>query len=88
MTIFLIEVASGYTVANDYSLESPFVAENALEVACVAAARVAVDSLIGAHHLGYVPLLHQCLKSWEIGLPKVAFGEVLYIEGVTVPFRT
>ena len=86
MAILLMEVADGSTIADYNALESPFVAKNALEISGIAATRITIDTLIGAHHFLHVSLLYQCLEGGEISLPKVALGEVLDVEGMAVPF--
>ena len=82
------EVRNSPAVAGDQSLESPFVTQDLLQVACIAAARLTVDALIGTHHLLDVTLLHQSFEGWEIGFPEVAFGQLFHIERVAVPFRS
>ena len=59
-----------------------------LFVTGIATARVTINALIGAHHLSHVSFLHQSLESGQIGFPEVALGQVLNVEGVTVPLRT
>ena len=59
-----------------------------LFVAGITATGVAVDALIGTHHLGHLSVLHQCLEGRQVGFPQVALGQVLDIEGVAVPLRT
>ena len=63
------EVIDGAAVAGDNSFEPPFLAENLLEVTCVAAAGVSVNALIGTHHFCHVALLHESLECREISLP-------------------
>ena len=59
-----------------------------LLVACIAAAGVAVDALIGTHHLSHLSILYQCLEGWQVSFPQVALGQVFDVERMTVPFRT
>ena len=80
------EVANGTTVAGYQALEAPFFAQYLLFVAGLTATWLTVDALIGTHHLGHLALLHQSLEGWQIGLPEVALGQVLHIEGMAVPF--
>ena len=82
------EVANGPAVTGNQPVEAPQVAQDVLLVAGIAAAGVAINALVGAHHLGHPALLHQCLEGRQVGLPEVALGQVLNVEGVAVPFRT
>ena len=82
------EVADGAAVAGDKTLESPLVAQDLLLIACLRTAGLSVDALVGAHDLGHLALLDQRLEGWQVGLPEVALGQVLYIELMAVPFRT
>ena len=59
VTVFHLKVTNCATVADNNSVEAPFIAENALEVAFVSAARVAIDSLVGAHNLCNVSFLNK-----------------------------
>ena len=59
-----------------------------LLVAGIAAAGVAVDALVGTHHLGHVTLLHQRLEGRQVGLPQVALRQLLDVEHVAVPLGT
>ena len=79
------EIANGTTIAGDESVESPFIAQYLLFVTSLRAAGLAVDTLIGAHNLGHLSLLHQCLEGGEISLPEVALGQVLHVELMAVP---
>ena len=81
------EVADGTAVARDEALEAPFVAKDLLLIACLTAAGLAVDALVGTHHLGHLALLHQTLKGGQVGFPEVALGQAFYVEGVAVPLR-
>ena len=82
------EVTNGSAVAGYQTFEVPKVAQNMLFVTGIATARVTINTLIGAHHLSHVSFLHQSLESGQIGFPEVALGQVLNVEGVTVPLRT
>ena len=82
------EVANGTAVAGDKSVESPFVAQYLLLVTGLGAARLTVDTLVGAHHLGHLSFLYQRLEGGQISLPEVALGQVLYIELMTIPLRS
>ena len=80
------EVANSTTVTSDQPLETPFITQDLLFVACLTATRLTINALIGTHHLGHLALLHQCLEGWQVGLPKVALGQVLHIKRVAIPF--
>ena len=82
------EVADGSAVAGDQSVEAPLVAQYLLLVAALCTAGLSVDTLVGAHHLGHLAFLYQRLEGWQVGLPKVALGQMLDVELVAVPFRT
>ena len=79
------EVADSTAVAGDDAVEAPLVAQDLLFVAGLRATGLTIDTLVGAHDLCHLSLLHKGLEGGEIGLPEVALGEVLYIEGVAVP---
>lgn len=87
MTVLHIEIAYSPTVANYNALESPLFSQNLLQVAVITATRVTINTLISTHHLSHLTLLNKRLKSREVGFPKIAFRKILYIEGVTIPFR-
>ena len=82
------EVADGSAVAGDESFESPLIAQDTVQIACLCTAGLAVDALIGTHNLLHVAFLYQRLEGWHIGLPQVALGQVLHIKLVAVPLRT
>ena len=82
------EVADGSAVGGDQSVEAPFVAQDLLLVACLCAAGLTVDALVGTHDFGHLSLLHQGLEGRQIGLPEVALGQILDVERVAVPLRT
>ena len=88
MAPLLPEVVDGPAVAHHQSLVAPLVAQNLLQQSVVAAAGLAVPSLVGTHHLGHVSLLHECLEGRQIGLPEVAGGQVLHVELMAVPLRS
>ena len=82
------KVANGSAVAGNQALEAPDVAQDMLFVAGIATTGVAVDALVGAHHLGHLSVLHQCLEGRQVGFPQVTLRQVLDVEGVAVPLRT
>ena len=82
------KVAYGTAVAGDQSVESPFVAQYLLLVARLGATSLTVNALVGAHHLGHLSLLHQCLEGRQIRLPEVALRQVLNIKLMPVPLRS
>ena len=82
------EVADGPAVAGDEPLEAPLIAQYLLLVAVLGAAGLSVNPLIGTHHLSHPPLLHQRLEGWQIGLPEVALGQRLNVEGMPIPLWT
>ena len=81
------EVADSTAVAGDDTIEAPLIAQDLLFVAGLRATRLTVYTLVGAHNLCHLSLLHQGLEGGEIGLPEVALGQILYIECMAVPFR-
>ena len=81
-----VEVPHGPAVAGDEAVESPQVAQQVLLVASVAAARLTVDALVGAHHFGHVGFLDERLERRQIGLPQVTLRQLLDVERVAVPF--
>ena len=82
------EVANGTAIAGDDAVEAPLVAQYLLLISRLGAAGLTVDTLVGAHHLGHLGLLHQCLEGGQIGLPEIALGQILYIKLVAVPLRS
>ena len=82
------EVTDGTAVGGDQSVEAPFVAQNLLFIASLCATGLTVDTLVGAHDLCHLALLHQCLESREIGFPEVALWQILDIKLMAVPLRT
>ena len=59
-----------------------------LLVACIAATRITIYTLIGTHHLSHLSLLHQCFEGRQVRLPQVALRQVFDVERMTVPFWT
>ena len=88
MTPLAVEVADGTAVAHHQSLEAPVLAKYLLQQPVGATAGVALEALIGTHHLFHTGLLHQVAERWEIGLPKVTGREVFYIKVVAGLLRT
>ena len=70
------EVVDGVAVGKDDGLVSPLVAQNVDEQAVAATAGLALEALVGAHHLAHVGLLYQSLESRQVGLPEVAVGRL------------
>ena len=71
----LPKVVHGTAVARHKAFKAPLVAQYVLQIAGVAAAGVTVYALVGAHHLGHMAVLNECLESGQIGLPQVALGQ-------------
>ena len=63
------EITNGSTVADNKTVKFPFVSKNLTEVTGIAATGFSVDTLIGAHHLGYMAVLYQGLESGQVGFP-------------------
>src|SRR5574344_506637 len=82
------EVGNGTTVAHHHILESPLVAQYLLKEFCAAAARLVVPTLIGAHHLPHLCLLHKVLECRHICLPKVTRRHIVDIGSVAAPLRS
>ena len=68
------EVIDGVAVGEHDTVISPFVAQDVDEQAVAGAAGLALEALVGAHHLAHIAFLHQCLEGRKIGLPEVAVG--------------
>ena len=81
------KVPDGAAVARDESAEAPVLPQDLMFVAVLGAAGLAVDALIGAHHLSHA-LVDQCLEGRQIGFPEVALRQVLDVERMAVPLRT
>ena len=79
------DVVDGVAVADHQSGEAPLLAQNLPEQAGVAAAGLAVDAVVGAHHLADVGLLHQVAEGGQIGFPEVAGGDVVDVDAVAAP---
>ena len=84
----LPEVAHRSAVTRHKSLKAPFSTQYLLQIARIAAARFAIDALIGTHHLFHIAVNHKRLERRQIGLPQVARRQILHIEAVAAPFRT
>ena len=82
------EIANRTTVAGNQSVESPLVTQYLLFITSLRTAGLAVNALIGAHHLSDFTLLYQSLESRQIGLPQITLWQILDIELMTVPLRT
>ena len=88
MSAWYIEVIDGSAIGSYQSLESPFVTKNMTFISGIAAAWRSVNPLIGAHHLSHISILHQRFEGRQISLPQIPLWQILYIETVSVPFRT
>ena len=88
MAVGFEKVVNGTAVTGYDTLESPFVALDALQITGVATTRLTVDALICAHDFLHIALLDKCLEGWQIGLPKVTLGKFLNVDLMTVPFRS
>ena len=66
-----VEIVDGAAVGNDYSAESPFVAEDVLEQPVAGAAGLALIPVVCAHHFLHVAFLDDHPEGGEIGLPEV-----------------
>ena len=82
------EIADGSAVAHHQSPEAPLVAEDLAQQFVAAAAGLALEALIGAHHLLDAADLHEVLEGREVGLPQVAGRQVLDVEMVAGLFRS
>ena len=82
------EIGNGTAVAYHHILESPLVAQNLLKQSGAAAAWLVIPTLVGAHHLAHLCLLHKVLECRHIGFPQVAWRHIVYIGMMTAPFRT
>ena len=83
-----IKVVDGSAIRSNQSLESPFITKNLSFIPGIAATRRSVNPLIGAHHLSHISILHQRFEGRQISLPQITLWQILYIETVSVPFRT
>ena len=70
------EIVDGIAVGEHNGVVAPFVAQDVDEQAVAGAAGLALEALVGAHHLAHVGFLHQRLEGGQIGLPKVAVRRV------------
>ena len=82
------EVRNCTAVRNHHILEAPVVTQNLLQEALASAARLVVPTLVSAHHLTYIALLHTRLEGRHIGLPKVAWTHVDDVVGMTRILRS
>ena len=82
------EIADGSAVTHHQSSEAPLVAEDLAQQFVAAAAGLALEALIGAHHLLDAADLHEVLEGGEVGLPQVAGRQVLDVEMVAGLFRS
>ena len=82
------EIAHGSAVAGNQALEAPLIAQDLLFVACLTAAGLTIDALIGTHHLGHLAFLHQGLEGWQVGFPQIALRQLFDIKRMAVPLRT
>ena len=68
----VVEVADGAAVGDDDAAEAPLVAQDFLQEPVAGAARLALITLVGAHHLLHVGLLDDGAEGRQVGLPEVA----------------
>ena len=81
------EVVDGVAVGEYDGIVAPFVAQDVDEQTVAGAAGPALETLVGAHHLAHVGLLHKGLEGGEVGLPEVSVGG-LDVHRVAQGFRT
>ena len=75
------EVVDSVTVGHHQSVVAPLIAQDIDEQAVAGTAGLALETLVGTHHLPHVTFLHQSLEGRQIGLPEVTVCG-LYIHGV------
>ncbi len=72
VTFRKIEIIDGTAVAHHHSVKSPLVAEYLLKQTVAPAASLALEALIGTHHLSHPAVVHQTFECRKISLPQVA----------------
>ena len=63
------EIVDGVAISKHDSIVTPLVAQDVNEQAVAGATGLALETLVGTHHLTHVTLLDQCLERRQIGLP-------------------
>ena len=81
------EVVDGVAICEHNSLVVPFVAKDVDEQTVAGATRLALETLVGAHHLAHVALLHQSLEGRQVGLPQIAVRG-FHVHGVAQGLRS
>ncbi len=74
-------------VAHHHAVEFPLVAQNLLKQTCIAATGLAVQTLVGAHHLCHMAVLHQRFKSRKVRFPEIAQRQRIDVHAVSAPLR-
>ena len=74
MLTFVKEIVDGIAVGHDKTVVPPLVTQDINQQAVARAAGLALETLVGAHHLSHVGLLDECLECRKISLPQVAVG--------------
>ena len=72
MVTLEIEVGNSPAVGGNQTIEAPLVSEYLSFITVAATAGLAVDALIGTHHLGNMSFLNKGLEGRKICLPQVA----------------
>ena len=83
----MVEVPDSPAVAHHQIFVSPFVPENLGQQAVAPAARLPLETLVGAHDLLHVGLLHQRLEGRQVGLPQIPRVQMLHVEIVPLGLR-
>ena len=81
------EVVDGVAVGQHDGIVAPLVAQDVDKQTVAGATGLALETLVGAHHLAHVTFLDQCLERRQVGLPQVAVGR-FHVHGVAQGFRT
>ena len=72
MVTLEIEVGNSPAVGGNQTTEAPLVSQSLSLIPAAASPRLAVDALIGTHHLGNMSFLNKGFEGRKICLPKVA----------------
>ena len=75
----VVEVVHGPAVGHDNLVVTPLVAQDVDEELLAAAARLALKTVVGTHHLPH-PCVDKGLERGQIGFPKVARIDVTRIK--------
>ena len=81
------EVVDGIAVGEHDGIVAPLVAKDVDEQTVAGAAGLALEALVGAHHLAHICLLHQSLECRQVGLPQVTVRR-LHVHRVAQGFGT